>query len=110
MNLFEKAMISSLNPRILWSIHKQEPRITVGALWGSFCPWYLRAGWWRKLIGVQALHPCYDLVTSQLVADAHARGLRVHTWTVNEPADIQHMRDMGVDLIMGDYPERLASK
>ncbi len=107
LNLFDRAMISSFNPRILWAVRRQEPRIALGALWGGFSPWYLRAGWWRTLVGAEALHPGYDLVTPALVARAHARGRRVHTWTVNEAPEGQRLAALGVDMLMGDYPDRL---
>jgi glycerophosphoryl diester phosphodiesterase len=40
------------------------------------------------------------------VKEAHRLGLRVVVWTVNEPADIQRMRDWGVDGVISDYPDR----
>ncbi|NOX61095.1 MAG: hypothetical protein GXP42_03995 [Chloroflexi bacterium] len=109
MNLFDRAMISSFNPRVLWAIKKAEPRIMLGATWGDFLPWYLRWAWWRRLLRPHALHPQYTLVTAGFVARAHARGQRVHTWTVNEPDDIARMKQLGVDMIMGDYVDRLVS-
>jgi glycerophosphoryl diester phosphodiesterase len=41
------------------------------------------------------------------VADAHAAGKEVHVWTVNEPADMDLVRDLGVDVIVTDHPRRL---
>lgn len=44
---------------------------------------------------------------------AHALGMRVNVWTVNDPADIQWCIDRGVDLITTNAPEealRLADK
>lgn len=106
-NLFDRAMISSFNPRVLWAVRRQEPRIALGALWGSFSPWYLRADWWRRRVRVEALHPEYTLVTPEFVARAHAQGRRVHTWTVNDAETAARLRAMGVDMLMGDYPDRL---
>ncbi len=107
LNLFDRAMVSSFNPRILWAVRRQEPRIALGALWGGVSPWHLRAGWWRTLVGADALHPSHDLVTLGFIARAHARGLRVHTWTVNDPAEAHRLSDLGVDMLMGDHPDRL---
>jgi glycerophosphoryl diester phosphodiesterase len=43
------------------------------------------------------------------VADAHARGLAVLPWTVDNPDDMRRLIDMGVDGIITDYPDRLRS-
>ena len=49
------------------------------------------------------------LVTSESVAAAHALGLEVHAWTINDEAEIEHLLDLGVDGIMTDFPARAAA-
>jgi glycerophosphoryl diester phosphodiesterase len=46
-------------------------------------------------------------LTPDLVADAHRVGLKVLPWTVNNPADMRRLIDIGVDGIITDYPDRL---
>jgi len=41
------------------------------------------------------------------VRDAHAAGLRVNAWTVNDPREIATFASWSVDGIMSDYPERV---
>ena len=48
-----------------------------------------------------------DLATKHMVKAAHKHNLAVHYWTINDPADMQHLIDIGVDGIMSDYPHRL---
>ncbi|RME84797.1 MAG: glycerophosphodiester phosphodiesterase [Caldilineae bacterium] len=107
LDLFDRAMVSSFNPLSLWVIRRMEPRITIGLIWADFLPWWLRGPWWRRWLRPDALHPACDLVTPELVAHAHARGQRVHVWTVNKPADIARMMARQVDMIMGDWVDRL---
>jgi glycerophosphoryl diester phosphodiesterase len=47
------------------------------------------------------------LLTEDFVRAAHARGLRVHAWTVNSEEDMRRLTRLGVDGIMTDYPDRL---
>ena len=49
----------------------------------------------------------WRLVTPESVAAAHRLGLEVHVWTVNDPAEMRAMIDLGVDGIITDYPARL---
>jgi glycerophosphoryl diester phosphodiesterase len=56
--------------------------------------------------GCAAWSPLWRNLTPDLVAEAHGLGLAVIAWTVNEPADIERMLDLGVDGIITDYPDR----
>jgi glycerophosphoryl diester phosphodiesterase len=49
-----------------------------------------------------------DLDASQ-VKEAQALGIAVLAWTVNEPAQIEAMLDLGVDGIVSDRPDRVRS-
>jgi glycerophosphoryl diester phosphodiesterase len=41
------------------------------------------------------------------VAEAHAQGLTIVPWTVNEEADMNALAEAGVDGMISDYPDRL---
>jgi glycerophosphoryl diester phosphodiesterase len=41
----------------------------------------------------------------EFVAHAHDRGLAVNVWTVNEPADMARLADLGVDALVTDVPD-----
>ncbi len=57
--------------------------------------------------GAASLHPHWSLLNADVVASAHAAGLRVETWVVDEPADQARVIAMGVDAIMTNHPRRL---
>ena len=56
--------------------------------------------------GCSVWSPFYRDLTEETVAEAHALGLRVVVWTVNEVADMLALARLGVDGIITDYPDR----
>jgi len=47
------------------------------------------------------------VVDARFIRYAHRRGLQVHVWTVDEPAHMHELLDLGVDGIMTDHVEVL---
>jgi glycerophosphoryl diester phosphodiesterase len=66
------------------------------------------------------VHPAYDalqvplrhrgipLVTPWFIRAAHARGVRVDVWTINQADEMGRLLDLGADVIMTDRPGTLA--
>jgi len=50
--------------------------------------------------------PFWRNVTPENIKEAQALGLKVLPWTVNNPAEMAHLIDMGVDGLITDYPDR----
>jgi glycerophosphoryl diester phosphodiesterase len=59
-------------------------------------------------VGVELLIPGRRWLDARIVDDAHARGLDVWVWTVNEPGEMRRLVALGVDAIFSDFPERFA--
>ncbi len=55
--------------------------------------------------GHSAVHPDHRVVTREFVMDAHAAGLAVNVWTVNDPDRIVELAEMGVDGVCTDVPD-----
>lgn len=50
-----------------------------------------------------------ELVTRPFIESAAARGCQVHVWTIDDPAEMHRLLDLGVDGIMTDRPSVLRS-
>lgn len=56
--------------------------------------------------GCAVWSPYYREVTAAALTEAHALGLRVVVWTVNEADEMLALARLGVDGIITDYPDR----
>lgn len=107
-NLYDRVIVSSFNPVALWRIGRIDRRIPLGLLYETGMPFLMDTGWPRQMLRLAALHPSWGLVTPEFVAEAHARGQKVFSWTVNDPEDMHLMIEAGVDGIITDRPDILA--
>ncbi len=98
----DRVLISSFSALCLRRVRRLDPEVQIGFLYAPRTGPVWRAG----LIGrYQALHPHHSMVSDRAVEAAHRRGLRVNTWTVNEPEPIRRLAGMDVDLIFTDVPD-----
>lgn len=57
--------------------------------------------------GSEALNPHFFLVTEELVRDAHASGLAVYAYTVDDEELMKRLIDLGVDGLFTNRPDRM---
>jgi len=57
-------------------------------------------------LGGRVWGPDFATLTEAQVAEAHALGLLVNPWTVNDPAEMARLIDWGVGALTTDYPNR----
>jgi len=91
-------------------------RVRTGASRGESRLFYYLSG--LRLEGL--LRPAYDalqvpvwhgereLVTPRFLEAAHDVGVRVDVWTIDEPAEMRRLLDLGVDVVMTNRPGVLA--
>jgi glycerophosphoryl diester phosphodiesterase len=60
----------------------------------------------KKLKAV-AINPWWKTLTAENSQQIHDEGFLIYTYTVNEPADIKFVTELGVDGIFCNFPERL---
>jgi len=100
-NLF---MISSFDHHELMRCHNMIPEVPFGPLIAAKL---LDYALFAQAMQADAIMPFYEFLDGEFVQDAHQRGLKVITWTVNRPDDIKKMLNFGVDGIISNYPDRL---
>ncbi len=55
--------------------------------------------------GHSAIHPYFASTSRALIDAAHAAGLEVNVWTVNDPDQIAQLAAMGADAVITDVPD-----
>ena len=97
-----RLLLSSFDPALLRPLRSQ--RLALALLCREQPDRSLRAA---IRLRCEAWHPRHTLATPARIARAHAAGLRVHAWTVDEPARARHLARWGVDGVFTNDPERL---
>jgi len=105
----KRVLFSSFNPLVLRAMKRLAPNIPAGLLYHEGLPIHLSRAWLAPFIPHQARHPRFPMVTEATVRWCHARGLRVNTWTVDEPAEMRRLIALGVDGIITNKPDLLRS-
>src|SRR5690606_2567141 len=59
-----------------------------------------------KELGAVSINPNFRKLTRKIVKTLKKNGFKVYTWTVNHKADIDTMKEIGVNGIFTNYPER----
>ena len=106
-HLGTRVIVSSFNLADIDRVRSLDPSIPTGTL-ATFGPDADVAGRFvdrARRRGHTAVHPHHGAVTPHLVDLAHAAGLRVNTWTVDDPDRIRALAALGVDAIVTNVPD-----
>lgn len=102
----ERVLFSSFNPVALRRVRKELPAVPRGllALHDAWSGKLARSplGWW--IAPYDALHLGRLDATPALIAREHAKGRRVHVWTVNDLDEMRKFIQWGADGIVTDDP------
>ncbi|MBB6097013.1 glycerophosphoryl diester phosphodiesterase [Deinobacterium chartae] len=102
----ERIVISCFHPLSLLRLRAADPSYRLGYLYAEGAgPALLHRI--VPLMPLYSLNPHHSLVSYDMVRRAHARGLKVMPWTVNDPQVASRLARWGVDGLIGDRPEVL---
>ena len=101
---WEDFLISSFDHAKLRAVHRLQPALRLGALFGK-SPSNAVAR--TTTLSAYSIHlPRHD-VKADVVLAAHEACLKVFVYTVNAPRDLLRMRRLGVDGVFTNYPDRV---
>jgi glycerophosphoryl diester phosphodiesterase len=94
-------LVSSFNHHLLQGLHQRWPTIKIGALTATLPLDY--AAFASKL-HAWSVHCDRSFINQAMVDDAHQRGLKVFVYTINNAAELQRMKKLGVDAVFTNWP------
>lgn len=97
-------VVSSFNWDELKKMREANPDVAIAVLTEDKDP--TTAIPMAKELNAIAINPWYKTLTLESVEKIQNEGFKVFAYTVNEPEDIQKMREFGVDGIFINFPER----
>ncbi len=106
----DRVLISSFDPRILQRVKDADPRCKTGFLYPTNQPRVCRPVIFEpfsiaKRVKADYLHPVYFLVSKALVKAAHAAGMGVNVWTVDDERTVRFLLACGVDGLITNQPK-----
>jgi glycerophosphoryl diester phosphodiesterase len=102
--LHARATLTSFDTALLAELRQRDARIPLGVITDRARPDALAIA--RKL-GATLLVLHWKLATTKRIAAAHAAGIQVSAWTVNEEAIVEKLRNAGIDSVVTDFPSRM---
>jgi glycerophosphoryl diester phosphodiesterase len=102
-------LFSSFRPSVLRRLREQDPEARLALLVSPQDPSYSVEGALAKAteLGCEALNPHWSQLNASMVPSAHAAGLAVNVYTVNEINEMRRMLDLGVDGVFTNFPDLL---
>lgn len=102
-NLENRCYLQSFDFRALQIINKKYPNITTAVLISGNDKRTLDQQLNELGYVPEIYSPHYSLVTAELVAECHQRGMKIIPWTVNTPEEMKKLKTLDVDGIITDY-------
>lgn len=100
----ENFIISSFNWDELRAMRKLNKNVAIAVLTEDDPLDAIEVG---KELNAVAINPYFKNLDADVAKKIKEAGFKIYTWTVNEPEDIVAMKNLGVDGIITNFPERI---
>ncbi len=100
----ERSIIQSFDPRTLQFVHENFPGMRLALLVENDLS--LEENIERLGFVPDIYSPEYTLITPEMPKVCRQKGMQLIPWTVNDIDEMKTLKDMGVDGIISDYPNR----
>lgn len=104
--LEDRIIISSFNHYSVMRAKAVNPNIKCGFLAAS---WIYDFGEYTKTRSVECVHPLYLSLNEESVAEIKKNGIAINTWTVNKSEDVEKLYKLGIDAVIGNFPDMAKS-
>lgn len=101
-----KMLVSSFLMPELEQVVRLNQHVKIGVLAGNNINESIA---WATKLKAFSIHLRLQKVTPKWIDRAHDLGLKVYVYTVNKVVQIRRMKELGVDGVFSDYPNRLTS-
>ena len=102
--LVDSVIVSSFRFNNLVYVKDKNPNISCALLAKQGLMGVFARNLLNHSVSVDALHPFYTDATPGLIRREQQCGRKVRAWTVNDPKDIGHLNEIGIDAIFTDDP------
>ncbi len=101
---WEDFIVSSFNHYELIKFNELTREVRIGAIIAGIPADYVQMA---KKVNASSLHPSKEFINKKLVDSAHAGGMQVYVYTLNEPEEIARIRELGADGMFSNFPDRI---
>lgn len=104
--LHQRAVVTSFDQDLLAALRSAAPQIAIGLISDRSNPDPLQAA---HALGAGLLILHWKLCSKERLEAAHALGMQVSAWTVNDEQQVRELHCRGIDSIVTDFPTRIGA-
>ena len=105
LGIKDRSCIQSFDPRALEATHQLDENIVTAFLTDELNS--IEKNLEQLSFTPTIYSPYYMLITANVIREIHDRGMQIIPWTVNDSENMKALRDLGVDGMITDYPDRI---